>query len=198
MPGTGPAAEGWRLPGTAALRRSWPRGEQRGGRSRRNGAQEAHRRRRGAGPGQQLGWAGKRSPRVSLPAATFPSSRSIRSGGWRGDAPALTYIPGCSNDLWNATNQTLPETMATAPLPPLPASCSPAGTGRGKDGGNLSLCSLPTNLSTQILHASSLGTASERSSHLATPAVPSARGRTAAGTPSASVKSRLFGEPVFK
>lgn len=90
---------------------------------------------------------------------------------------------------------------ATAPLPPLPESCSPAGTGRGKDGGNLSLSSLRylrMNLATQILHASSLGQALERSSHLATPAVPSAQWRTAAGTPSASAKSRLFGEPVFK
>lgn len=143
----------------------------------------------------------QQSPQVSLLSATFPSSCCIGSRGWRGDAPALTYIPGCSNDLWNATNQTLPETTATALLPPLPATCSPVGTRRGNDGGNLSPSSLhhlPMNLSTQILHTSSLGQVSEQSSHLMTPAVPSARGRTAAGTPSASVKSRLFGDPVFK
>lgn len=94
--------------------------------------------RRDAGPRQQ-----SEAPGVSLPAATFPSSCRTGSGGWRGDAPALTYIPGCSNDLWNATNQTLPETMATAPLPPLPASHSPAGIGRGKDGGEKPLPLLP-------------------------------------------------------
>jgi len=177
MLGTG-QGPGCRLPGAAAPQRSQLRGAQGPGGPCLRSPQSQ----RGAGPGQEGGLP-QQSPPVLLSLLG-----SIRSGGCRGDAPALTYIPGRSNDLWNATNQTLPGRRR--PLRSL--GCQRAaplrGPGEGRTGeAARSRRARPPRPRT-----------AKRPSHLAMPAAPPARGRALAGTPSASVRSRLFGDPVFK